>query len=215
MESIVMIVCIEGVDRCGKSTVCSHLQNEHGFGYMHFSKPEGSNNLERAHFQKGTFDRMFKFVEALEKQEANIVLDRAHLGELVYGPMYRGDSGVDLSYIHELERLYGGSMILILMVHQNLDVIRDRDDGLGFDISKLEKEQELFVSAFIDSQISTKTILDVTDLDIPQVLAKLEALLGLPSINREMWYGDYLRPSNTEVKLTPVRPKLQLIKNGD
>lgn len=214
-----MIIGIDGLDRIGKSSLCSHLRDGHGFGYMHFGRPEGTTDRERAFFQKGSFDRMFKFVEALEnQQDTNVVMDRTHLGELVYGPMYRGSSGVDLSYIHDMEAMHGKSFVLILLVHTKLEVLRSRDDGLGFDISKLDREQELFVEAFASSKLQNKTILDVTDLSLEQVRDKLDRLLGLPPAGSfGSWY-DVLKPDRIDVEYgTPdihPKPKFKLIR-GD
>lgn len=170
-------VIVEGVDRVGKSTVADHLSSEHGFSYMHFSRPRGTTPSEKAHFQWGTFDRMFQFLRALEGQPARIVMDRGHLGELVYGPIYRGDSGVDLTYIHDLEQIWLGDVILVLMVHRNLDVLRRRDDGLGFDITKLEAEQALFEEAWSRSRLPRKHLLDVTDMSILDVYAFMDTLI--------------------------------------
>ena len=169
-----MIVIIEGIDRIGKSTCCQHLVDI-GYRSMHFSKPEGETQNEKAFFQKGTFDRMFAFISTLEGQDANIVMDRAHLGEYVYGPLYRPDADVDVNYIFDLERDNEcQDVLLILLIHRNLDVVRARDDGEGFDIEKLEEEQDKFLEAFDRSHLS-KLKIDVTDLDVTEMLAALDA----------------------------------------
>lgn len=169
-----MIVMLEGLDRIGKST-CSNFLASRGYSAMHFSRPEGSDDAERAHYQMGTFDRMFQFMRALDFQDANIVMDRGHLGEVVYGPLYRPGSGVDTRYVFDMERKYGPfkSTLLILLEHDDLDVVRYRDDGQGFDIGKLETERDIFSAAFDMSELR-KSRLNVTGLDISSMLRTLD-----------------------------------------
>ena len=165
------VVLVEGIDRIGKSSACEYLSKELGYSKMHFSKPLGITSAEKAHFQMGTFDRMFQFIRALEgPYESGIAMDRAHLGEYVYGPMYRGDSGVDVNYIFEMEKAYGPFRHagLILLVHHDLDVVRARDDGLSFDPGRMAEEQNRFKEAFSKSSM-IKTTIDVTGMSIPDV----------------------------------------------
>lgn len=172
------IALIEGIDRIGKSSCVNHLVEQRNYGYTHFGRPDGNNSTERAHFQKGTFDRMFKILAALSGQQVRLVFDRAHLGELVYGPMYRGDSGVDLSYIYEMESSAPfDDVVLILLYHRDLDVVRTRDDGLGFDISKIENEQNLFLNAFHCSRLRNKRIMDVTTMSKPDMFKSLDTII--------------------------------------
>lgn len=180
------IVIIESPDRHGKSTCVDHLVKNHGFGGMHFGRPEGDDSRQRALYQKATFDRTFRFISALEGQQARIVLDRGHLGEWVYGPLYRAGSGVDLAYLWEGEDPAWRDVYLVLLHHRDLDVIRSRDDGLGFDISKLEDEQRRFHEAFELSRIRNKVVIDVTTSTIPQMLKELEDVIGLPNVSITM-----------------------------
>lgn len=185
-----MIVIIEGIDRIGKSTCSKHLKDAHGFSTMHFGRPEGDDSRQRAFYQKATFQRTFEWMRSLDNQPSRVVMDRGHLGEWVYGPMYRGDSGVDLGYLWESESELMNTY-LVLLHHQDLDIIRKRDDGLGFDISKIEEEQKRFVEAFDRSNLRNKTILDVTSLTIGSMLKNLTDILGLsqPSYGAKVVQG--------------------------
>lgn len=166
--AIFLIIMVEGIDRIGKGTLCSHLEEHHDFSIVHFGRPEGSTDSERAMFQKGTFDRMFRMVKSLHGQSARIVFDRAHLGEMVYGPLYRPNSGVDESYVLDMEEGCE-EVLLILMVHRDpMKMTKDRDDGESFDPSKCEDEQDQFIAAFNKSSLN-KELLDVTNMNINQV----------------------------------------------
>lgn len=175
-----MMIAIEGIDRIGKSTCCDHLVKMHGYSRVHFGRPQGENDRERSIYQMGTFDNLFTMASAIEDQKVKVVLDRSHLGELVYGPMYRPESGNDLSYIHELEGRNPTSMTLILLTHNNMESIRMRDDGLSFDSARVMEEDLKFRSAFISSRLRNKHVLNVTNLKIPEMLDALERMLGLP-----------------------------------
>lgn len=172
------IVMVDGPDRLGKSSLCQELCHELDYMSMHFSRPEGKTSSERAYYQMGTFDRMFRFVGAIGDQMSGsrIVFDRSHLGEMVYGPLYRGDSGVDPSYVYDMETMYTHGRapyytLLVLLKTTDFETIRSRDDGLSFDISRLEEETELFSEAFERSNLRKVTI-DVTGKDLDMVKAE-------------------------------------------
>jgi thymidylate kinase len=146
---------------------------------MHFGRPEGDDDRQRALFQKGTFDRMFRFVSALEGQDARVVMDRSHLGEYVYGPMYRPNSGVDLSYLWQMEDPTWDDVYLVLL-RADPEILRARDDGLGFDINRLEEEQERFAEAFSLSRLRHKIAIDVSALSLEEVASTVALAIGLP-----------------------------------
>lgn len=165
------VLMIEGVDRIGKSTLSKYFMDDHGFRMVHMEKPEGNDSKQRAFYQKGSYKMLFDMIRACggSNRDSRILLDRAHLGELVYGPIYRGDSGLDLDYIYEMEdTVKSGPVGLILLVHRDLDVVKRRDDGGGFDIDKMAEEQAAFEEAFDRSGLK-KVKIDVTHLNIPLV----------------------------------------------
>ncbi len=174
-----MLILIDGVDRVGKSSLVSYLVKNHGFSSMHFGRPEGDDDRQRALFQKGTFDRMFRFIDALEGQDARIVMDRSHVGEYVYGPMYRPNSGVGLSYLWEMEDPSWDDVYLVLL-QADPEILRARDDGLGFDITKLEEEQARFQEAWSLSRLRHKIAIDVSSLSLDEVASTVALAIGLP-----------------------------------
>jgi hypothetical protein len=92
------------------------------------------------------------------------IYNRFHLGECVYAPMYRHYSG---DYVFDLEEKYLASYqvmnntILVLLTTSNFSFITD--DGLSFDHTKQEEEQELFKKAFNKSKFENKIMIDVHD----------------------------------------------------
>lgn len=71
-----MIAVIEGCDAAGKSTLCKRL-GDYGFESIHFSQPKQ--------------DPVIEYLLPLT-QDDWLAIDRFHLGERVYGPLYRGSS---------------------------------------------------------------------------------------------------------------------------
>lgn len=167
---------IEGLDRLGKSTLIEGLLHEDGFRQViHYSKPkkltyyedmvkaleEESNYTSDYMYQHDSFIAMFEMLGS----NAPLILDRAHLGEAVYAPLYRGYDG---NYVFELEQEHDvaefGHVRMILLTEDFATSKHFVDDGesLG-DESARKKEQDMFINAFNISAFPDKKIICVTD----------------------------------------------------
>jgi hypothetical protein len=96
---------------------------------------------------------------------AKIICNRAHLGECVYAPIYRGYPG---EYVFELEREYNvhesQHMRLVLLVEDFAKSKHVLDDGKSLGgPEKRQEEQALFLRAFNNSVIRDKRVVCVTD----------------------------------------------------
>lgn len=160
---------IEGIDRLGKSTLIEGIQNRLGyFQVIHYQKPKRlkcyrdvSESDALQMYQRSAFSAMFQILGS----GAPIILDRAHLGEMVYAPIYRGYSG---SYVLDLERSCCANATLghvrMILLTENFDISAHFvDDGESFDVLKRRQEQDLFIDAFNKSVITDKRIICVTD----------------------------------------------------
>ena len=164
---------IEGGDRLGKSSLISRIDDEFGYHIkLHYEKPkmlkkytlpdvvscDNKKQIALQTYQYVSFKHGFKLLAT----DIPTIYDRFHLGENVYAPMYRGYRG---DYVYKLEYDFDVKHLtntrLILLTTSNFDIITD--DGLGFDFSKKEEEQRLFVDAFNISSFSDKRIIDVHD----------------------------------------------------
>ncbi len=183
-------ILIDGIDRLGKSSLIERIQQELGYYLViHYDKPKllgnyietaiaikrsnpeetdyvnelrslSVNNLARRLYQEETNRGMFN----LMKSEVPIIFDRTHLGELVYSPLYRNYQG---EYVYEYEQDYIDSKPyshehdsrLILLTSSNTEMLVD--DGLSFDPSKKNDEQNMFIEAFNNSKLLNKVIVDV------------------------------------------------------
>lgn len=86
-----MLVIIEGPDKSGKSTLAKEVAKTFGMDYVHFGKPSA--------------DPAMDYVTFLKKLSRPTVCDRFYLGEMVYGPMLRGNAGFKLLDLLTIERL--------------------------------------------------------------------------------------------------------------
>lgn len=154
---------IEGVDRMGKSTLIDGLLQELGYHLVvHYEKPKkldafAHHENSLLSYQMAAYQQMFRLIDA--HRHNRVILDRAHLGELVYGPLYRK---YDASYVLEMEQqIPTHDCRLVLLTTSDFSFIQD--DGLSLDFSKKELEQDLFKQAFASSSIEDKVLVDVSN----------------------------------------------------
>lgn len=185
---------IEGLDRLGKDTLIDGMLHARGYHeVLHFSKPKVLDcyrggpfhreslpeQEERRHALREYQERSFRnlFTLLTSAAYAHLICNRAHLGECVYAPLYRGYDG---KYVFELERAFrmqeASSVRLILLVEDFSVSSHFVDDGESFDITKREQEQNLFLEAFEASIIKDKRIVCVTDQGVGGFRRKADIL---------------------------------------
>jgi hypothetical protein len=175
IPAVELSIIIEGVDRLGKDTLISGIKDKLGFfQVIHYQKPEllypyhmgnptmvifDSAGLKREalkQYQIQSFRTMFKLLNS----GAPLILNRAHLGETVYAPRYRGYSG---EYVFDIESVHGEralkTTLLVLLVTSDFSFIAD--DGGSFDFKAKEAEQDDFIRAFDQSAFNNKLMIDV------------------------------------------------------
>lgn len=153
-----MKIIIEGIDRCGKSTLINNILKNYGpHPIIHCSSPP-KGVVNPGKYQELFFENCFKI---LNTNFNDIIFDRCHLGEYIYGPLYRK---TDPNFIFDIEELYPNALEdtkLILLCTDDFSIMKD--DGLSFDFSARDREQDLFFEAFEKSKIRNKLILKVND----------------------------------------------------
>ena len=161
------IIILEGPDRCGKSTqikmLMKNLINEPTH-VIHYSSIPGLSKEECINFSKILYDDMFQLSYDAHSHNRNLIFDRAHLGEYVYGPIYRGYSG---DYIFDIEEKwkknsFWDSLYLFVFIDKPENLI-SREDGLSFSVELEKKKQEInnFKEAFDKSKIKKKFLLNI------------------------------------------------------
>jgi len=167
-----MIYIFEGMDNCLKDTLIqllrSHLKPQTQI--LKFSNPP--KNIESPeNWQKEHFKDMFKIMELnLNCGTRNLILNRAHLGEFVYSPIYRGYKG---DWVFDLEKLflcasneYAKKVKLFVLIDSDNSQLNLREDGKSLSKKnnlKLNQERSKFLEAFEKSEIPNKSLFDLSN----------------------------------------------------
>ena len=163
-----MVIVCEGLDRVGKGTqiqrIKRHLEEKGSLCHvLHYSNIKGSDVEKRS---KEYYRQMFDIMR-YSFNRFNLILDRAHLGEFVYSPLYRNYDG---SYIFDLEKNYllhdtynGTKLIVFIDEAENLV---HREDGFSFskDIEKKKEEIRRFDEAY-DKSALNKLLININGHD--------------------------------------------------
>ena len=87
-----MIIIVEGIDRCGKTTfvnkLCSKLPDMIRLKDINLCS-KSYNDEDFKLFSLGKLDTSVAFLKQLSEQQNNVIVDRLHLTELVYGSVER------------------------------------------------------------------------------------------------------------------------------
>lgn len=154
-------IIIEGIDRIGKDTLISLLNNKLGYQIVHSTKPKSLEafkyDLEK--YQENYFSKWFSIMET----HSGFIFNRFHLGEYVYSTLYRDYIPGSYLYKYESREKIKNDTLLILLYTDDFSIIKD--DGNSIDFSKIEKEQKLFISAFKNSLIKNKQMVKVNSGD--------------------------------------------------
>jgi hypothetical protein len=102
-----MIIILEGPDGSGKTTLAKYLQSRHDFQYVHTGPPTDNDLLEE--YGRTLYDAC--------RSSRNVVIDRLHVGERIYGPQLRGQDRLGRDgevLIHRLISAYGARLVFCL-----------------------------------------------------------------------------------------------------
>lgn len=162
-----MLLIIEGMDRCGKSTLVEHLRKRYftspNILVHHSSSPpkvEDPNAWELDHYRS-----LFRSSQMLvDDYFYDVIFDRFHLGAAVYGEKYRGANTAD---IYELDNRYllGYEKAALILLTDKPEAIAARDDGDSLEKSLKDYYYTMsaFVEAFVVSSCVNKLHINITD----------------------------------------------------
>ena len=179
-------IIFESPDNCGKDTQIA-LTRTHfvrklvPFHVLHYSALSVEAELSRQYFKEHLYDSMFKLV--LDNDENNIfALNRAHISENVYAPMYRHTDG---EYVFAIEQFWKSmrpakwdQLCLVTFVDLPKNLI-ERDDGKSFsvDLEKKKEEVNRFVDSTVASHINHKVVINIEGKAPVKVQAELMQFL--------------------------------------
>lgn len=163
-----MILIIEGMDRCGKSTLVEQLRKRYFLNNTrvlvhHSSSPpkvENPNEWEVHHY-KSLLDASYMLNYT---NDFDIIYDRFHLGAIVYGKKYRNADPED---IYAIENMYvhpGDEIALVLLTdHTEAILERDDDDSLESSAAEFDETRRAFEEAFSRSIIPNKLHINISE----------------------------------------------------
>jgi hypothetical protein len=174
-----LFIIVEGPDNVGKSTLIQNLKNYYNdmpFHTMHYSNVRQESPEAVISYSKHLYTQMFDImVNQMKYGYSGIIFDRSHLGEMVYGPIYRGYDG---EYVLDIEKKYMNILdvwnnLLLITLVDNPENLIARDDGLSFstDISTKHVEIANFMNAAGASNIKHKLLINIQNHDEKRVLA--------------------------------------------
>jgi thymidylate kinase len=158
-------IIVEGPDRVGKNTLIEFLcSKSDNYIVRHFKKPIGNTNEEKIKYQEDDFLYEFRFSSlahrghTLEREPTDLFIwNRSHIGEWVYGDMYRNYKP---NWIWEYEKLfnYDKKNIYLILLYADPKFLIDREDGKSLSGKLEDREQEikLFHEAIELSTIKNK-----------------------------------------------------------
>ena len=118
-----MIICLEGPDKVGKTTMAKRFQTE-------FTR----SGIPTVMLKRGPIknDPMTEYLKPLEimAQEPEVVyiLDRWHVGEMIYGPLLRGESKIDEFQAAYIEMVMQSIGALFMHVYAPVSTMLERWD---------------------------------------------------------------------------------------
>ena len=184
-------IIIEGIDHIGKDTLINQLQNCYGGFIIHSEKPKRlklyktlalnqfskiltSNEVYKTDgvtslylpeylYQCDYFNTIFRNMNFLSSQ-VPFIYNRLHLGEYVYGALYRNYTEEMRNKVFELEQMItdNDNVYLIQLLMHNPKRRAKDDDAFANDNG--EAEQKLFQEAFEKSGIRHKKIIYVDNV---------------------------------------------------
>ena len=129
------IIIIEGIDGSGKSTLADLIEQAASSRYK----------VIRAHRGPMKGSVVEEYVKPLFeiKDDELLIADRWHVGEMIYGPIYRGISYVD-SVLEHIENILDDLGAVKLVMLTDRELVRERLAARGEDYLKDEDFDQVF-----------------------------------------------------------------------
>lgn len=129
-----MLIIIEGCDGVGKSTLAEKLIAATSGTLLHRGPPEKDPLLEYTEELQSYRPRdPYKGIPDASVKERHIICDRWHWGELVYGPIYRGETKLGWEGMQQVDSFLLLRGALIVWVWEPVDVLNKRLEERGDD----------------------------------------------------------------------------------
>lgn len=170
-----MIVCIEGPDGAGKSTLVNYLISKYGMKMIH-SNSETKNDLEY-------------HLDLLK--EDNVVLDRANLGEIVYPAVYGREPKMDWDdQIDFMNKCAENKVIYIIFYASDFNTLKERLFKRGDTEQVLENAEKINLVFKVLAEMFGTFYDNVYPLDISKIENQVEYFHEILKDMEENYYGE-------------------------
>jgi len=159
-----MIIILEGVDNTGKSTQIRNIKNyfnDQVFITMCFGNVKQNKISAYKLYNQTAFNTITSVHTTLQQSGCNLILDRSHLGELVYSK-YRNYDG---QYIESIDEDIAKHQSVLITLIDDVSNLLERDDGLSISVNEADKIYEIntFKKAHSQSKIKHKLLININD----------------------------------------------------
>lgn len=173
-----MIIIFEGPENVGKTTQIRklpHLLHKQFHVLNSFNYNSSYFNIDHVMNMDNYYEKTDIFIN---NPQHHFILDRFHLGEYVYGNLFRNQINADVFYFEEyfLEKLKDIHKIYLITLMADVDFIINNDDSNSLHNNIKEnviKEIDLFNIAYKNSKIRNKILINITDSSIEEVSNKI------------------------------------------
>lgn len=132
------VIVMEGCDKTGKTTTAQRLGADLEWPVLKFGQP-------------GPEGPFAEYMRALVNHDGPFIADRFHMGESVYGPIYRGTPPMSAEQTEQIEELLFARGALVVLMEDFPSAVIDRFKALKEDFAReddvykiMNKYEELF-----------------------------------------------------------------------
>ena len=190
-----MIVIVEGIDRVGKTTLCNMFA-EKGFKYFKDVYFDGVPITRKIASEK--LRTTLEFLKLFKDE--NIVVDRFHMTEFVYGALERNYTSSEVEFIDKELALLDA--VLILVVPTDKSDLKRASEAHGKDLKiyqatfeaffKVSTIRKKYICKFDNFDVAIKRLLSVNNAYAPEIYFAAP-FFNPPQIEREEWLIKELR----------------------
>ena len=146
------MIIVEGIDGVGKTTLVDYIV-EQGLEKHHFDYDEKNMDLYK------------KYMRVLNSSNLNKVLDRSFISEMVYGPVIRGKSKLELEQFKRLLLEYKKSRTSIIYLTAPKEILLKRREKDLTDFEMIQKFYDKLNLKYDKVMSYSMDFIDVLKLD--------------------------------------------------
>ena len=176
-----MLIILEGAPNTGKTTLAKYLSKKFKmpiWPFLNRGDIFNSLNLDRSQgsFQISAESIAFTIAQLHSLYKFNLILDRFHLSNSVFGDLYGRHRSDKYKVFHEIEDLlYGNSLLINVSCNPTFSFSRNKNKQRNkiYTLQDYEELDSSFYHAYIESNIKYKTTIDSSKITQTQLKLKV------------------------------------------